>query len=296
MRKKIILKDKKEMSMNIIIDKTKCSKCGICVEECPATVFELKNYAEAACPEFCNSCGHCAAICPSNAIKCSEDNIRQPFKIQRIDQNLPKDQLLFHVKRSIRMFKNEKIGNDKIREMINYAEKAPCSHNFRNRKYIVIANSEDIKVITGEIVKSFKFLINITLNPFVLSLYAVFNKREFKELKELKTSFKKTIKEYRNGKNKIFRNSECIICVAAPLKSRFSKDNCIAAQHYMMLFGKTIGIDSFVVGYAQHSHKVLEKFCKLDKGYAIFSVSAFGYGKHKYTNEVLYNGPEILWK
>ncbi len=47
--------------------------------------------------------------------------------------------------------------------------------------------------------------------------------------------------------------------------------------------------------YAQHSHKVIEKFCKLDKDYSIFSVSAFGYGKHKYINEVLYNEPEILW-
>ena len=282
--------------MNIIIDKTKCTKCGKCAEECAASVIEINNYAEEAYPEFCNSCGHCAAICPNDAIKCSEDNTREPFKIQKINQNLPKDQLLFHVKRSIRMFKNEKIDNDKIKDIINYGEKAPCSHNFRNRKYIVITNSDDIKAITGKIVKSFKFLIYVILNPFTLAIYAILNKKAHKELQELKVSFKKMIKEYQDGKDNIFRNSGCVICIAAPVKSRFSKDNCIAAQHYMMLYGKTIGIDSFVVGYAQHSHKVIEKFCELDKGYSIFSVSAFGYGKHKYTNEVLFNEREIFWK
>jgi ferredoxin len=282
--------------MNITIDKTKCIKCGICIEECPASVIELNDYVEETYPEFCNFCGHCAAICPKTAIKCSEDNIRKPFKIQKIDQNLPKDQLLFHIKRSIRMFRNEKIDNDKIIELINYAEKAPSSHNFRNRKYIVITNFNDIKIITNEIMKSFKFLITIILNPFVLAIIAILNKKSYKELTGLKVSFKKMIKEYHDGKDKIFRNSGCIICIAAPLKSKFSKDDCVAAQHYMMLYGKTIGIDSFIVGYAQHSHKVIEKFCKLDKGYSIFSVSAFGYGKHKYTNEVLYNDPEILWK
>ncbi len=282
--------------MNIIIDETKCIKCGKCFEECAASVIELSNYAVDAHPEYCNSCGHCAAICPNNAIKCSEDNIRQPFKIQKIDQNLPKDQLLFHIKRSIRMFKNDKIDNDKIKELINYAEKAPCSHNFRNRKYIVITNASNIKSITSEIVNSFKFLVNIILNPFVLAVLSIINRNAHKELIELKVSFKKMIKEYQNGKDKIFRNAGCIICVAAPTKSRFSKDNCIAAQHYMMLYGKTIGIDSFVVGYAQHSHKAIEKFCELDKGYSIFAVSAIGYGKHKYANEVLYNEPELLWK
>jgi ferredoxin len=282
--------------MNIIIDKTKCTKCGKCAEECPASVIEINNYAEEVYPEFCNSCGHCAAVCSNNAIKCSEDNIRKPFKIQKIDQNLPKDQLLFHIKRSIRMFKNGKIDDDKIKEIINYGEKAPSSHNFRARKYIVISDPEDLKIIKIEIVKSFKFLITIILNPFLLAVLRIFNKKAHKELTELKTSFKKMIKEYQNGKDKIFRNAVCIICVAAPLKSRFSKDDCIAAQHYMMLYGKTINIDSFIVGYAQQSHKVVEKFCKLDKSYSIFSVSAFGYGKHKYANEVLYKEPEILWK
>jgi len=284
------------MILNIIIDKTKCIKCGKCVEECPASVIELKNYAESVYPEFCNSCGHCAAICSKNAIKCDENNIRQPFRIQKIDLNLQKDQLLFHIKRSIRMYKNEKIDNEKIRALINYAEKAPCSHNFRDRKYIVLTNQDDLITISDEIIKSFKFLVNIILNPLTLIIYNIFSKKVHIELKELKSSFKKTITEYQGGKYKIFRNSECIIGIAAPSKYRFSKDNCIAAQHYMMLYGKTIGIDSFIVGYAQHSHKVIEKYCKIDKGYSIYSVSAFGYGKHNYINEIIYKEPNILWK
>ena len=104
------------------------------------------------------------------------------------------------------------------------------------------------------------------------------------------------IEEYRKGNNKIFRNSKCIICIAAPTKSTHSNYDCIAAEQYMLLFGKTMGIDSYIAGYAQYAHKVIEKHYDLENNYSIFTVSAFGFGKYNYSKEILYTEPNVLWK
>ena len=55
-----------------IIDKTKCTNCGICVDVCPLDVFygsqkgllPVINY-----PEECWMCGSCVLECPKKAIK-----------------------------------------------------------------------------------------------------------------------------------------------------------------------------------------------------------------------------------
>lgn len=62
-----------------------------------------------------------------------------------------------------------------------------------------------------------------------------------------------------------------------------------------MLFGETININSFIVGYVQYAHKVIEKYYKLEKGFSIFAVSVFGFGIYKFLKEINYKKPEIKW-
>jgi NAD-dependent dihydropyrimidine dehydrogenase PreA subunit/nitroreductase len=280
--------------MNITIDSSKCIKCGRCLSECPADVLALGESIEIVNPDLCNSCGHCAAICPVDTFGSGED-APQPFKIVRIDNSLPEQKMVFHKKRSVRAFKNEPIGSSKIKELIEYAEKAPSSHNFRRRKYLVITSSEDIEQINRRMIGEYKNILKI-LNPVLLKFISLYNKKTYNELKSLVTSFKHMINEFDSGKDKIFRNSKCIICIYAPTGSTHSKDDCIASQQYMLLYGKIIGIDSFIVGYAQHVHKILEKYYHIEKGYSIFAVSALGFGKYEYEKEVIYEDREILWK
>lgn len=281
---------------NIVIDESTCIKCGCCVEECPSDVLVIEEERlKVIQPQFCISCGHCAAICPKGAIISSAHNQQQPFIIQQIPENLRIDKLLFHKKRSIRAFNNETLDKAHIEQLIQYAEKAPSSHNLRNRSYLVITKKEDIDAIKTQIVKYCQFLVKL-LNPLTLTFISVFNKPAYHELSEYVLAFKHVIHEYNSGHDKIFRHSKCIVCIAAPTGSPHSKDDCLAAQHYMMLFGKTLDIDSFIVGYAQNAHKVIEKHFKLEKGYSIFSISAFGFGKYVYSKEIFYKTPEIKWR
>ncbi|KJJ84849.1 4Fe-4S ferredoxin [Candidatus Omnitrophus magneticus] len=61
----------------LVINIENCKGCLLCLEVCPAKVFQLSEhvnkkgvkYIEAVSPEKCVTCGRCFAICPDTAIE-----------------------------------------------------------------------------------------------------------------------------------------------------------------------------------------------------------------------------------
>ncbi len=57
-----------------VIDKELCTRCEICVDECPNSCLELvDDIANLVRPEDCDGCGDCAEGCPSEAITMEEE-------------------------------------------------------------------------------------------------------------------------------------------------------------------------------------------------------------------------------
>jgi len=279
----------------IIIDNSKCISCGKCVDICGANALEMKNkIVNLAFAEMCNSCGHCAAICPENVIISNPENLNNPFIIKDIPANLPPEQLLFHKKRSVREFKSKVVEKENISKLIEYAEKAPSSSNIRKRKYYVITNNDEIAKMETEVINAFKKLSRI-VNPALIKIISIFNKKAGKRFSGLLKSFKKMFVDYENNKQPVFRKSTCVICIAAPTKNEQSKDDCIISQQYMMLFGQTIGLGSCIIGYAQYQHKIMEKILKVPKGYSIYAVSVFGMPKYIYEKEIDFRQNDVTW-
>ena len=51
------------------IDRSKCTKCGICIDICPNNALELRDdEPELTHPELCTECGVCEDQCPSRSI------------------------------------------------------------------------------------------------------------------------------------------------------------------------------------------------------------------------------------
>ena len=54
-----------------VIDATKCTLCGICVNACPEEVLAIEADALVfAHPEQCTLCAECEAVCPEGAVAC----------------------------------------------------------------------------------------------------------------------------------------------------------------------------------------------------------------------------------
>jgi len=281
------------MGNYIEIDSNKCVGCGICVDECPCSCLIIKDQ-KAVLKEnnTCLSCGHCGSVCSKNAIVSTYIG-RKHFSISNFDNTLSPEQLLFCKKRSVRTFSTNEINNDSLYKLVEFAEKAPSAENLRNRKYFILNSEEQIKHVISCIQNEYKKLI-LLLNPVTLGIIKIFNKDYYHELEQLVSVSKKLVLKESN-KDYIFRDSHCIVCIAAPERSLFSRDDCIGAQHYMMLYGKTINIDSFIVGFAQSEHKKIEHILHIPKGYSIYAISAFGYSKYDYLRDIKYTVPDIVF-
>ncbi len=277
----------------ISIDKVKCTGCGICIEECPTGVLEITSGKSVLKDsQFCISCGHCAMVCPEIAIKSYGENKRY-FDVCEFSEEGEAVRLL-EGKRSARVFKDQKISPEEVAQIISYGEMAPSASNKRIRKYIVLNSQQEIDSCIQSVVDAYKPLLKL-LSPFILKLMAVFNKSKAAELRHLKTSVGRVMGQSEGGNDRIFRGSSCVIIVTGPTKELFSKDDSIAAQHYMMLYAESKGISSFIAGYAQWAHKKLEKKLNIDKDYSIYAISAFGYNKYKYKRSVRFEAA-IDWR
>ncbi len=62
--------------MRVIIDESKCSGCGDCVDVCPAEpcVFEIaEEKSRVVNEQECIDCGSCEDACPEEAIRLEDD-------------------------------------------------------------------------------------------------------------------------------------------------------------------------------------------------------------------------------
>ena len=71
----------------ITINEEKCTKCGLCVEECPTAVLKMESSGPVEVnAKGCLACGHCVAICPKEAM----DNVKSPLAMQSEIGEMPK--------------------------------------------------------------------------------------------------------------------------------------------------------------------------------------------------------------
>lgn len=57
----------------VTVDAEKCEGCEECVNNCPTSVFEMKDgKAVVAQPDLCEGCETCVSVCSTGAVTLSE--------------------------------------------------------------------------------------------------------------------------------------------------------------------------------------------------------------------------------
>ncbi len=58
--------------MFAMVDMSRCTRCGICIDVCPVLAISYKNDGTAINREVCIGCGQCVHACPKDAIYLKE--------------------------------------------------------------------------------------------------------------------------------------------------------------------------------------------------------------------------------
>lgn len=249
----------------IEINKEKCTKCRLCVNDCVASCIgtDEEGYPFLKLSNNCIECQHCFSICPSGAL--SFNNI-SPNETENIDLN---GDLLSLIKsrRSIRKYKQQEIDADTMQKLKGMLPYIPTGCNSHKLHFSIIEKKSVMECLKDKVnSKLIKLLSSKLMNPIT------------KKFSMYKGALEK-------GEDIVFRNAPHMIVVSSPITAPCASVDPIIALSYFELYAQSLGIGTCWCGYAEVCIKLMPEICniiEIPEGYVPVYAMLFGYPAVKY--------------
>lgn len=267
------------------VDKSKCIKCGRCINTCSGMVIEFGEDGYPYMKEFerfgwrgCWKCQHCLAVCPQGAIsifdKNPEDSVTMPPK----DMGVYMEQLV-KTRRSCRRFLDKNVDPEIISNILSAMEAAPTGGNSQSVEYTVIDDKERVHAIWEKAYS--KMEANARKHVYTHS----FSDFYYKKMKQ---------------SEKILRKDDLLFCGAPHLfiahdkyEGKWAEDykvNCIVATTYFELLCNAHGIGTTIMSYPAEVLNELapeaRKMLHIPENHYTGLVVGFGYPETPYARGV----------
>ena len=140
----------------IVIDKSKCVRCGACMRDC---IVHVLTKGEDGYPafrkedeRFCLNCQHCLAVCARGAVTCNDVGFGETLDIETIPDGLAEAALL-RQRRSIRQWRDDAIPEEVWTRLVDTLAWMPTGCNdhrlhftivrgrFRNAPCMIVAST-----------------------------------------------------------------------------------------------------------------------------------------------------------
>lgn len=224
------------------IDESKCTRCGACIGECPANLILLRE--DTGYPvitpggeEACNRCGHCVAVCPQAALTHSKIPAEDCPSIKE-DLCISEEQAIqfLRSRRSIRVFQNRPVEEEKIRRLIEIARYAPTGGNRQLLEWLVVTDKSRMKKLSGATVNFIRQRIKEDPQVLVLQPYLPL-----------------VIKAWEAGYDSILRDAPALVVASAPVEASDGMVDLSLALCYLDLIAPTMGLGTCWAGLLQHA-------------------------------------------
>lgn len=239
----------KEKPVTINVDAEKCTKCGICIKNCPGYLIIDNNEIKANEDSLfgCIQCGRCMMTCPNNAISVQGEAISKEdvIDLTQSDINFLQLQSLLLKRRSIREYKQEDVPKELIEKIIEAASTSAVSIPPTEVKILVINGRDKVQQFADDVVNSFKVFFK---KVKILKLFKPFMKKEiYKFFNEFVIPLtKETVKQRENGKDILLYNAPCVILFYK--RNLADKEDAIIAATTATIAAETLGLGTCIIG------------------------------------------------
>jgi nitroreductase/NAD-dependent dihydropyrimidine dehydrogenase PreA subunit len=286
----------------IAIDSTKCTKCGFCSEVCPNDVLALIKGQEIQVkyPEQCCICGHCVAVCPENAL------VHQKMPTEMFEDlpatKIPPENMknLLLSRRSIRVFKENRVPKELIEQLIEVGIHAGTSSNGQTESFVVI---QDRKVLS----ELEKMVIEVIWDKGLKYLGSEIGQKSAatkvgEEMLRQTIAYHHIINHRRQNNQlvgMVFRNAPVVVIIHGLRTNFMARANCSIAARNMEIMAKTIGLGTCWVGFlssaANLAEKKIERYLEIPDDRSIYGAIMVGYPKFEYRKIIQRKEREVRW-
>lgn len=272
------------MMLNFVVDQTTCTRCGECVDDCPARLITMAadGYPTIAAENeaTCYRCQHCLAICPIGAVSILDlkwENSRP------LAGNFPSpEQLetLIKGRRSVRHYRQENLDPALLQHLLEVAWHAPTGVNSRQVRFTVVDDRDKLAALREDVMAGLSRLQHDGALPESMAFYA-----QFIHLWE----------EQRF--DVIFRGAPHLLITSAPKHVATPLPDCFIALAYFELFAQANGVGTVWNGLAKMAISDLVPATRQRLGipddHLIGYAMAFGKPERHYARTVQHGPPLI---
>lgn len=221
--------------MIFTVNTDKCTRCGMCVAECPTGLLELTAEGPVKGKGGCIVCGHCVAVCPTAALDYDGTPRAEQVPVNRSQQLSPeKAEYFLRSRRSVRNYLPQPVDEADVMHLLDVARMAPTATNSQGISFIVIRNKETLRKISDAVM--------------------AWMHKAAKKSARMRLYVRGAQAEVDKGKDYILRNAPALVIAVGSARdserTRVSGHSCLT---YAELFAPTLGLGSCWAGFFEHA-------------------------------------------
>ena len=258
--------------MQFTVDPNVCTRCGLCVAECPTGFLYMTEDGPVPGKSVCIACGHCISICPTKTLDSDITPRSEQVDITGEPAFTPEEgERFLRQRRSVRTYQDKEVPKEVIERLLNVARMAPTATNTQGISYIVVREKETLKQIS-ELV--FEWMKEAAKTRPLMRLY-------------LRTA----TAEIEKGNDYYLRNTPClVVAVGSSRDEHRTHDSGHSCLTYAELYAPTLGLGSCWVGFFEYAiadrYQPLLDLLGIGKKEMGAGAILLGYPKYKYRNIV----------
>lgn len=274
-----------EQKTHFKLDRSKCIKCGKCINTCSGMVLVLDKDGFPNMKEFerfgwrgCWKCQHCLAVCPQGAIsifnKKADDSLPPP----PLEMGSYMERLVVN-RRSCRRYLNQNVDPQIINRILDAMAAAPTGGNSCNVEYTVIDDKDRVKEIWR--LAYSKMDSDAKRHVYTHS----FNDFYYGKMKESEKTVRKNDLLFCGAPHLFIAHEKC-----SGKWAEDSKVNCNLATAYFELLANAFGLGTIIMSYpAEVLHELAPKarqMLNIPADHYMKLIVGFGYPEITYARGV----------